>query len=255
MLACALLVSVSAKLPAQVISNNGAVMSITSGTILIGGDIGNSAGTISNNGTISLTGTYTNASTTNGNGAYNIGGNWTNNGTFTPGTSTVTMDGISSQLLSGTTSITFNNLTIVGATDTSAANYKIVQTTTSITGILTVSSGNTLDLGTFTSSIASGANNGKIRWAGSNVYVSGIGTTEFYGSTATAIAIGANYGNILIWGSGTNTISGSVTAISGLAVVGVTVNSNLTVTGTLTVTGMDLVNNGSITNNGTITVQ
>ncbi|MDB5222478.1 MAG: hypothetical protein JWN83_1145, partial [Chitinophagaceae bacterium] len=39
----------------QVLSNNGAVVNITSGIILIGGGLNNASGTITNTGTIILT--------------------------------------------------------------------------------------------------------------------------------------------------------------------------------------------------------
>lgn len=237
MLCIVLLMLNAVNVSAQVISNNGAVMSVSSGTVVNNAsDVNNTSGTIDNSGTINLT------------------GSWTNSGTFTSGTgSTVDYNGSGPQSVAG---LNYYHLTISGATDTLAAYYKTVQSSTNVSGVLTINSGSTLDIGTFTSStIAGGTNSGKIRWSGSNVYVGGTGTTEFYGSNPATLAPGVSYGNILVSSTGTNTISGAVTAIGGTAAVGVTVNSNLTVSGNLTITGMDLVNNGTITNNGTVTVQ
>lgn len=341
---------------AQVISNTGAIMSVTSGTVVYGGDIENTSGAVSNAGTISLTGSYTNADTTDGNGTYNIAGNLTiSGGTFDLGTgtanrtssggvlslsvgatlklggssggvtgsnlpdsfATVTLNGtvefngtgaqtipafnytnltssstgartlvssgtigIAGSFTLGTNlytvtgslidyngtsaqtiaSFTYNNLTVSNAVDTSAANYKTAANTLTVGGALTINSGNTLDMGSFASSTFGGSstNSGKIRWSADNVYVSGIGTTEFYGSTSGNIAVGTSYGNMWFTGNGAKTILAgvSVTALGGNVAFGVTVSHNLTVasTATLTVTGMDLNNNGTITNGGTISV-
>ena len=73
----------------------------------------NTSGTLGNNGTINLTGNYFNAGATGGSGFYNIVGNWTNLGSFSPGTSTVTLNGISNQTIThGSSGETFYRLTI-----------------------------------------------------------------------------------------------------------------------------------------------
>ena len=112
-LGIAMLLFCQGSLRAQVISNNGAVMTVSSGAVVSNAsDINNSAGTISNNGTITATGNYTNAATTNGNGTYNIGGNWSNNGTFAAGTSSVFLNGAVPQTIGGSISSAFYNLSI-----------------------------------------------------------------------------------------------------------------------------------------------
>lgn len=45
----------------------------------------------------------------------NVGGHWTNNGAFTPGTGTVTFDGMVNQNLAGGNATSFNNLTLNNA--------------------------------------------------------------------------------------------------------------------------------------------
>ena len=74
---------------AQVISNNGAYVSITSGTV-VGMDVINNdnSATLANAGLISLN-TLNNAGTTQGNGTYTFAGDFINTGTFNPGSSTV----------------------------------------------------------------------------------------------------------------------------------------------------------------------
>ncbi|MFA6455220.1 MAG: hypothetical protein WCW40_00250, partial [Bacteroidota bacterium] len=171
------------------------------------------------------------------------------------GTSTMVFNGSGAQTIPA---MTYYNLTLSGAADTSAANAKTAAGTIIVSNILTIDAGNTFEMSSYSSSSFGGSsvNSGKIKWSASNAYVPGTGVTEFYGSSATTVAPGTNYGNILITGSGTMTVSGAVTATGGDASVGVTVSSNLTISGTgvLTITGMDLNNDGIITNNGTINV-
>jgi gliding motility-associated-like protein len=87
---------------AQVISNYGAAVSTASGVVVGSKDFDNKPGSLfGNNGTITLTGDFTNDNTaaTSGNGFYNLKGNWTNNGIFSAGTSTVTFNGVTNQLI------------------------------------------------------------------------------------------------------------------------------------------------------------
>jgi hypothetical protein len=77
----------------------------------------------------------------------NLAGNWTNNGTFTPGTGTVTMDGASAQTMSGST---FYNLTINNASGVTLLTNETVSNT------LTLTSGN-VSTGTNTMIINAGA--------------------------------------------------------------------------------------------------
>ncbi|MDB5222622.1 MAG: type sorting protein, partial [Chitinophagaceae bacterium] len=110
----------------QVLSNNGAVVNITSGIILIGGGLNNASGTITNTGTIILTSDCTNSATINGAGDYNIGGNWVNTGTFTQGAGMVTFNGTGAQSIGSTT---FNNVTFSGGnTKTITGDLNIIET-------------------------------------------------------------------------------------------------------------------------------
>lgn len=70
----------------------------------------------------------------------NVGGNWTNNGSFTPGTATVTFNGTVPQTLSGAT--TFNNLTF------SDVGLKTISSNASVTvnGALNQASGSSLTI-------------------------------------------------------------------------------------------------------------
>ena len=114
---------------AQVISNNGAFTTISSGLFVKSGTLNNASGTLSNNGTLTLSADLTNAGTISGNGTYNVGGNWTNNGTFTHNASTVVLNKTGAQSVLGTTA--FNNLTVASTSSTT-----ISVSGQTITGIL-----------------------------------------------------------------------------------------------------------------------
>lgn len=98
-LACILMFMSTNKLFAQVISNNGAGISITNGTVVNTDSVQNTAGSLTNDGTIDLTGTYINSGTTNGDGNFNVGEDWTNTNIFTPGNSTVHFNGNNFQIV------------------------------------------------------------------------------------------------------------------------------------------------------------
>ncbi|MCX6327271.1 MAG: gliding motility-associated C-terminal domain-containing protein [Bacteroidia bacterium] len=99
---------------AQVISNNGAAISVTSGVVVNSKDFENTSGSLGNNGTINLNGNYSSTATTNGNGIFRIGGNWTTNagGIFTPGLSTVIFNGFDNQSITRLGGETFYHLSI-----------------------------------------------------------------------------------------------------------------------------------------------
>ena len=93
----------------QVISNIGAYISISDGTVVVTDTINNdNPTTLVNAGTITLH-TLNNAGTTYGGGSFNIAGNLINTGTFIQNSGTVTFDGTSAQTLDGAT---FYNLTV-----------------------------------------------------------------------------------------------------------------------------------------------
>ncbi|MFA6469683.1 MAG: hypothetical protein WCW35_12350 [Bacteroidota bacterium] len=256
------------------ISNTSGVNTLI-GTIGIGNAFTPSAGALTSAGTSTINFNnasggqsipafdYYNLTINNTSGVNTLSGTINVSNTFTPsagaltsaGTSTMNFNGSSAQSIPA---MTYYNLSLSGAADTSAANAKTAAGTIIVSNILTINSNNTLEMGAYSSSTFGGSsvNSGKIKWATSNAYVPGTGVTEFYGSVATTVAPGTNYGNMLFTGSGTITISGAVTATGGVALVGVTVSNNLTISGTgvLTVTGMDLNNDGIISNNGTINV-
>jgi len=92
--------------------------------------------TISNNVTIS-------SGTLVANGFnISVGGNWTNNDTFTPGTTTVTLNGAAQTISGGPT--TFNNLVLAGT------NTKTFGVATNVGGNLSIASGVVADLSTIT---------------------------------------------------------------------------------------------------------
>ena len=87
-----------------------------------------------------------------GAGGWNVNGNWTNNGTFdTPGTSVVTLEGSTNQIISGTNAPTFYDLTInnTNATGVSLSKSATVNNILTLTdGVVNTTSTNILTLGT-----------------------------------------------------------------------------------------------------------
>jgi hypothetical protein len=79
---------------------------------------------------------------------FNVSGNFINNGTFTPGTGTVNMNGSTAQSIGGSAATTFNNLTINNASGVALENSANVDGTLTLTsGRLSLGSNN-LTLGT-----------------------------------------------------------------------------------------------------------
>lgn len=127
---------------AQVITNQGAAISLTPGIVVGSKDMFNNAGSLLNNGTLNLSGNYTSGASFGGDGFYRLGGNWTiTGGIFDPGLSTVVFNGIVNQIISRTGGITFHNLTISN-TGTDPANRVGISNNVTVGGILAMASGN-----------------------------------------------------------------------------------------------------------------
>ncbi len=124
-LCCALLFFRFDALWAQVVVNNGATISLTSGVVLVTTDVLNSSDTLTNNGSIILT------------------GNWTNNGISGIGTGTVTFNGSSAENINGSAATqTFYNVAInntSGVTLGGSTNFNI-------NGLLTIINNASLNL-------------------------------------------------------------------------------------------------------------
>jgi len=110
---CSFLILCQTNSFSQVITNTGAVVSVRGGTVIDARDILNNAGSLSNSGTINLSGNYSNTGLTSGStGTFRLGGNWTNNGVFAWGTSTVIFNGSANQVITRPGGETFNNLAV-----------------------------------------------------------------------------------------------------------------------------------------------
>jgi hypothetical protein len=122
------------EMQAQYISNNGASVSISSGTVVSIDTINNdNATTLANEGSITMN-TFNNGGTTQGDGTYNIAGDFTNTGTFFSSAGTVNMNGTLAQNMTLAVS-TFNNLIIDNAVGVT------LNSTQTITKNLTINSG------------------------------------------------------------------------------------------------------------------
>ena len=126
------------EMQAQYISNNGAYVSIGSGTVVRMDSIANdNATTLNNAGTIILN-TLINAGVTQGNGTYTISGNFINTGTVAidDTNGTVSMNGTSAQIMTMSGATSFYNLII-----DNAIGVTLSSTQTTITNNLTINSG------------------------------------------------------------------------------------------------------------------
>ena len=129
------------KVKAQVLNNNGAVITVKENTHVQGDTLENTSGTITNEGTINLNGHYINMGSTDGNGFYNLKGNWLNTGTFTAGTSTVHFFGDTAQkVLTG--GAQFYNLIINNSGVSLATNRIILMSNVNVSNSLAIQQGN-----------------------------------------------------------------------------------------------------------------
>ena len=116
-----LLTAFSFQALSQVVYNNGLEIYAKGGAVFyVDGTVQNEAGIIEveenagNNAQLIIQQDFINNSTAGGNGYYRVFGNWVNNNTFNAGTGTVFLEG-ADQLLDGTVSTYFNNLTLDGS--------------------------------------------------------------------------------------------------------------------------------------------
>ena len=169
---CCLLLAISAKgLWAQVIYNNGAVISISSGAVVVTATVTNNSGTVANGGTLNASAAVTNSATLQGDGTYNLGGSFTNTGTFTAGASTVIFRGSGTQTIP---SLTYYNLqTATGGTKTAGGAL-------TVNGDLTIGSSSTFDAGTYTHTIYG-------NWINNQTFTATSSTITFTGSNDVAI--------------------------------------------------------------------
>jgi gliding motility-associated-like protein len=145
---------------AQVISNYGAYINVTSGVAVVSKDFGNNvgstlfnggiinlsgnflnAGTTSNNGFLNMIGNFTNSSLTDGNGTIRLGGNWLNTGFLSLGTSTVVFNGSSDQFITRPGAEIFYNLSIENSGAPSGFSVKL-SNIVSVNGTLFMKAGN-----------------------------------------------------------------------------------------------------------------
>jgi hypothetical protein len=168
---------------------------------------------------------------------HSIGGNFTNNGTFTTsGASVVTFNGTGAQSIGGTTTTTFQGLTINKGSGTATLTQN-----ENVTGALTVSAG-TLDLAAQTmtvtgaSTISAGAtvNQGAGTWNAAGLVTVGGTLNEIGGTLFSASGITVNSG-------------GSMAVSSGLV--------HLSVAPSTTTPTDAIINNGTITLSGGIDVK
>lgn len=140
---CALMFFNGSTTFAQVITNQGAAISLTPGIVVGSKDLfNNTGGNLLNDGTLNLSGNFTSTANTTGNGLYRLGGNWTNtSGFFAPGTSTVIFNGLADQIITRNSGEAFYNLSIFNS-GTAPSNRIRIANNVTVSGTLTMSTGN-----------------------------------------------------------------------------------------------------------------
>ena len=157
--------------------------------------------------------------------SHTVGGNWTNNGTFTGGTSSVTLRGIN-KTIAGAGLNNFNNLTITGAGYSAATSASV-----SVAGNFATSGG-----GTF-SHLPGGTGTFTMSGTGKTVGGTGISFNNFVVSGSVSMAVSlAIAGDLTVNGTftstgGTVSLRGASNAIAGTGTIAF---NALSVTGTIT---------------------
>jgi len=196
---------------AQVISNNGAAISVSSSTVVETKDFENNAGSLGNNGSLNMSGNFYNAGSAGGNGFFNLSGNWNDQGSFNAGTSTVTFKGTANQTITHSSSgetfyiLTINNPGNIITQVAAAGN------TLKILNDLNLTAGS-LALGSTTSALNV---DGKATIKGSLVFNSITTQTttikDILGGTGTIDMSGGNLSHLLNLGGATNNIGTFIT--------------------------------------------
>ncbi|MES2779318.1 MAG: hypothetical protein V4651_05405, partial [Bacteroidota bacterium] len=232
---------------------------IASGTLTLAGNLTIGSGATWNGGT--------------NNPILNIKGDFTNNGTFTQGTGLVTFNGTSSlQTIGGTTATTFANAIAFSGSGTARLSNSIT-----VGGNLTVNTGKTLDLATFTANRSAGG--GVLTVAGTlqlgsntggqtgsnfptnfSTFTPTGGTVEYNGSNSiTQTVFATTYNNLVLTnGSGTGTANktstGNIGIGTGTFTIGYGVKFTPTAGNVITGTNGTLTGYGEIVVNGTATL-
>lgn len=147
------------------------------------------------------------ATLSSGNFSLTLNNHFTNDGTFTPGSGTVTLSGSSNQNLAGTSAITFNNLTV----NNSAGITLSGSTDEIVNGSLTLSNGKI----TTGSNVLQLGNSATISGAGSTRYINGnLKKGIAANTTSINFEIGDNdaYAPVVLTFTGSTNSVGSITA-------------------------------------------
>ncbi len=212
----------------QVISNSGAVMTVSAGAVVTTADVNNHTGEIANNGTMQLT------------------GNWADTATYTPGSGTVEFTGSTNQTISKPGGETFNHL--VAANTGSGSGFSVgINDNVTVNGNLTVKAGNfsfgtnavhtlnvlgTLRASTGTIDMSTGTNIDHIMQlrGDSNtcnqLIADDQSIVEYLGGNNQQVFASANYRDIRFAGTGIKQLQGDVTAAGDNMYIATNVDAN-----------------------------
>ncbi|MDP1675532.1 MAG: hypothetical protein Q8L88_01610 [Bacteroidota bacterium] len=221
-LLCFVLLMISGEnISAQVIKNNGAYITIVTGTVVDKiVDVENTSGTIANDGVINLT------------------GNWTNGGTYSSTSGTVNYNGSGSQNVAG---LSYHHLTL------STSGTKTLPASASVAGDLTLSGTTLFDDGGF--QIVGNGSGALSMAAGTSLTLGSAGTATLFPTNFTNANISLTAGSTVIYNSDqSQTISGTPTyqnlTLNATASVTKTLDAATTINGNLTVNANNTLADG-----------
>ena len=133
-------------------------------------------------------------------GSMSVSGSFANNGTFTANGGTVTFDGTSAQVISGSSAATFANLTVAAGASLSVNAVTPATPAPTVTGILTVNGAFAAPAGTSLHEVSIGA---------AGTFDAPAGALSISGDLTNAGAFNANGGTVTFNGTAAQTIGGA----------------------------------------------
>jgi redox-regulated HSP33 family molecular chaperone len=208
--------------PASTVVYNGAAQTVsgqTYGNLTFSGSNTKTAAAA-----LTLAGAFTIGSGTTfaaGSFTHSFAGSFTSNGTFTAGTSTATFNGTAAQTIGGSSTTTFNTLTLNNSSGVTLAHAESATNLTVAAGSLDLSTFALTGTGSGTLTISAGAS---LLIAGTNGFpasfpthtLAATSTVDYYGTNQSVS--GESYGNLIVNSVGTATLAATGTIAGNLTV-------------------------------------
>jgi hypothetical protein len=180
-----------------------ASMAVTGNLSVAGTASANAGGALTVGGNVSIGSGSTFAG---GSFSHNLAGNWSNNGTFSSATSTISLNGVAAQTISGTSPTVFNNLNLNNTTGAVISTSPVINGTLTFTNGKITTGANKVTLGSAATTTGAGA--GKYIYGNEEILIPNAN------APARTFDIGdfSNYTPVNIAFNGVTSGSGSLTA-------------------------------------------